>query len=273
MGSLPKIAKVCVHYGEEPCISGERGSGTIFFSGCTLRCVYCQNFCISSVPKGNIYSIEDLVKIFKYLEIIGVNNINLVNPTHFVDAIIDALCIYKPSIPIVYNSSGYENTETLDRLENLIDIYLLDFKYSDNNIAKRYSNINNYFEVAKEAVIKAVEQVGKPRLSNSGIMQSGVIVRHLVLPSNINNSIEVLKWLYNNLCDKVLISIMAQYTPLGNAKEYKEINRPLTRREYKKVEDFVLETNLDGFFQELSSVGNEFVPDFDDIGLLKNILN
>lgn len=271
MGSLPRIAKVSIHYGEEPCISDGKGSGTIFFSGCTLRCVYCQNFDISSQAKGKVYSIKDLVNIFKYLEKTGVNNINLVNPTHFAEAIIEALCIYKPNIPIVYNSSGYENLRTLERLDKLIDIYLLDLKYYDNDIAKTYSNVDNYFEIAKEAVLKAVDQVGEPKFYDTGIMQSGVIVRHLVLPNHIKNSIDVLKWIHENINDRALVSIMSQYTPLGKAKNYIKINRPLTKREYKRVENFIIDTDLDGFFQDLSSVGSEYVPDFNDEGLLKYI--
>ena len=267
MGTGPRVARAALHYWEEPCISGEEGSGAIFFSGCTLRCVYCQNYEISKKNFGKTISINQLCDIYKRLEEQGANNINLVNPTHFVDAIIESFEIYKPSVPVVYNSGGYESVETLKRLDGLIDVYLPDLKYADDEKAKRYSYAPDYFEVATKAIVEMAKQTGPPKLDNRGIIKKGTIVRHLVLPENTKNSESVLRWLSDNLSGKVLISLMGQYTPFGNANQYKELNRKITRREYNKLQNLLFSLDIDGFVQDLSSAQSEYIPDFNLEGI------
>ena len=262
MGYLPKIARVAPHMWEEPCISGKNGSGTIFFSGCVLSCVFCQNQKISSYGYGKTVTVSELIDCIKKLEDMGVHNINLVSPTPYVDGIIEALSAYKPSIPVVYNTGGYEKAETLKRLEGMVDIYLPDLKYIRCELSEKYSGAINYFEYASKAIEEMVRQTGKPVFDDNGIMLRGTIVRHLILPGNTKNSIEVIKYLDEAFGDKILISLMGQYIPVANAGNYPEINRCITRREYNKVLGVLGGTSLDGFAQELDSASESYIPDF-----------
>ncbi len=266
MGENAVVARVSKHMWEEPCISGTNGSGTVFFSGCVLKCVFCQNYKISTENYGKELTPLQLADCYKRLEQQGVHNINLVSPTHFVNAVIKSLDIYKPSIPVVYNCGGYESIETLKRLKGYIDIYLPDFKYATNDIAKKYSKADNYAAVTLDAIKEMLKQQPQ-NIYNSGILQQGVIVRHLVLPSNTKNSIAVLNILKQNFGDNITVSLMAQYTPCGIAEKYPEINRRLTRREYQKVLKHLQSLNFDGFAQELSSAVKDYIPNFNLQGL------
>lgn len=262
MGYLPKIARAAPHMWEEPCISGKNGSGTIFFSGCVLSCVFCQNHKISSGGYGKVVTVSELVDHIKKLEEAGVHNINFVSPTPYVESIIEALSSYKPSVPVVYNTGGYEKVETLKRLEGLVNIYLPDLKYIRNEISLKYSGAANYFEYASEAIAEMVRQTGKAVFDDNGMILRGTIVRHLILPQNTKNSIEVIKYLDRTFGDNILISLMGQYIPVANAKNYPEINRCITPREYDKVINELSETSLDGFAQELDSARKSYIPDF-----------
>ena len=261
LGTLPRVARVAPHMWEEPCISGEKGSGAVFFSGCTLRCVFCQNYAISANNNGRTIKVSELAEEFKKLEAIGVHNINLVSPTPYIDAIIEALEIYRPKIPIVYNSSGYENVETLSRLEGYVDIYLPDFKYADDELAVRYSKAPNYVETATNAVKEMLRQTGEP-VFDGEMMRSGVIVRHLVLPNHTKNSVRCLEHISENF-KGALVSLMGQYTPVYKALENEKLNRKITRREYDKVKSKLFELELDGFAQELSSADEKYIPSWD----------
>lgn len=261
-----KIALSSLHYYEEPCISGENGSGTVFFSNCNLNCKYCQNYKISQLGKGKYITIEELADIFISQQENNANNINLVTPTMYVEQIIEAIKIARKkglTIPIVYNSNGYENIETIKMLNGYIDVYLPDLKYADNNLAKKYSNVDNYFETATQAIKEMYNQVGAPILDEKGIIKKGLIIRHLVLPNFIDNSKKVLKWIKDNIDDNVYVSIMAQYFPTYLAKEDEYINRKLTKEEYEDIEDYVYELNFkNGYMQDLGEHEEEYVPDF-----------
>lgn len=265
-------AKAMLHRWEEPCISGEGGSGAVFFSGCVLRCAYCQNYSISEERRGIEITIERLAEIFLELQEQGAENINLVNPTHFVPQIIAALQLAKERglrLPIVYNSGGYEKIETLKTLEGLIDVYLPDVKYFDNGLAQRLSNAPNYFDTAMAAVGEMIRQTGKPVLENGKLVR-GTLVRHLVLPGFYKDSIEIVKRLGEQFGNEILFSLMSQYTPFGRVKtdfELSKMNRRITTFEYNKVLDAVLEAGLDGYMQERSSAKEEYTPEFDFSGL------
>lgn len=258
-----RIARFGLHMWEEPCISGDSGSGTIFFSGCSLRCIYCQNFEVSQQSKGYDISVSQLVEIFKRLEELGANNINLVTPTHYVDYIIMALDCYKPSIPICYNTSGYESEESIQKLANYVDIFLVDFKYMDSDIAKEYSKAQDYPLVASRAV-KLMRKLQPQDLFDSrGIMQKGLIVRHLVLPNYTENSKAVLNWVADNLGKQTILSIMNQYTPFGQALGHPKIGRKLKPIEYKIVVNHALKLGLENsFVQEDSSANESYIPEF-----------
>ena len=262
-----KVALASTHNFEEPCISGISGSGTIFFSNCNLRCVYCQNFEISRDGYGKEISVERLAEIMLEQQARGVNNINLVTPTMYVDSIIDAIKIAKSKglvIPIVYNSSGYEKVETINKLSGLIDIYLPDFKYATNRLGKRYSGVNNYVESVIPAITEMISQVGKPQFKDNGIMTRGVIIRHMILPNNVLNSKMVLKEIASRFKDNVLVSVMAQYFPSGDASKYPEINRKISKNELKEVEDYMYSLGIEnGYIQELGEHEEEYVPNFD----------
>lgn len=261
-----RVARAALHYWEEPYISGKNGSGTVFFSGCNLRCLFCQNYEISRDNKGVDVSDEKLVSIFENLINQGANNINLVNPTHYAERLADVLSKWKSPVPIVYNSGGYESVETLKKLEGLVDIYLPDLKYSRNDKAMKYSSAPDYFETACKAIQEMRRQV-KDRFDGE-IMKSGLIVRHLILPQNTNSSLEIINWLSENLSD-TYFSLMAQYVPCGDLSNAPELNRRITRREYNKVLDYALLKGLDKLFvQELDSADEKFIPPFDFTGVI-----
>ena len=259
-----RIALYSIHSFEEPCISGEKGSGTIFFSNCNLNCVYCQNYEISQQGKGKDITIEDLADIFLIQQKKGVANINLVTPTSYTLQIIEAIKIAKKkglSIPIIYNTNGYEKIETLKLLEGYIDVYLPDFKYAKNKLDFNYSKVNNYFEITTKAIKEMIRQVGCPKFNSYGMIEKGVIIRHLVLPNQINNTKNVLKWIRKELPEDIYISIMAQYFPTYKAKEIKDLNRKLTKIEWEEIEDVVYELEIEnGYMQELGEHEEEYVP-------------
>lgn len=263
-----KLARASLHYWEEPCISGKNGSGAIFFSGCNLGCVFCQNYEISHGCKGVEVSDDDLVRIMKRLVDEGANNINFVNPTHYSLQLLRVLEKYKPPIPIVYNTSGYDSVETLKMLDGAVDIYLPDFKYIRPDKALKYSKAEDYPQVAEKALAEMKRQVGDDVFDENGIMQRGMIIRHLVLPSNTNSSISALDYLAENF-GNTYISVMAQYVPCGDLTEYKEINRRLTQREYDKVVNHIFDLGLQKIFvQELESAVTDYIPDFDLTGVV-----
>lgn len=267
VGENYKIARAALHFWEEPCISGKNGSGTVFFTGCNLRCVYCQNYEISRELKGKEVSAFQLKRIFEDLIEQGAENINLVNPTHYADRLAELLGDFASPVPIVYNSSGYESVETLKKLRGKIDIYLPDFKYTRSDKAQKYSLAPDYPEVAKKAILEMRSQV-EDSFDERGMMQSGLIVRHLILPQNTNSSLEALGWLSDNLKD-TCVSLMAQYVPCGNLEEYPELNRKITEREYNKVLSFALSKGIDKLFiQELASADKKFIPAFDFTGIV-----
>jgi len=272
MGANPVVARAALHFWEEPCISGKRGSGTVFFTGCSLKCVFCQNYQISTQRAvGKSISVEELAELFDRLAAQGAHNINLVNPTHFALPIAQALRMRKSTIPVVYNSGGYEKLETLRMLDGLIDIYLPDFKYIDNKIAEKYSGAVNYVESAQTAVLEMARQTGPAQFDGDGMMTRGTIVRHLILPGNTRNSIAVLDWLGANLPKGVMVSLMAQYIPCGKAADFPEIDRRITKREYEKVQEHLFQLNLDGFVQERKSASQSFIPPFNLEGVLSGI--
>lgn len=261
-GTLPVVARVAPHFGEEPCISGTKGSGTVFFSGCTLKCVYCQNYEISDGHKGRAVTPKELADCYKRLEQQGVHNINLVTADHYVNAVAESLDIYKPSVPVVYNCSGYTSPKTLSILDGLVDIYLPDFKYSDDALAIKYSSAPNYVNTASAAIKEMIFQVGTPVIDEDGMMKKGVIVRHLILPSHTKNSLGVLDIIKRSYDKQVLVSLMCQYVPVNKAHDFPKINRTMTRREYEKVKSELYALGLDGFTQDLTSASTDFIPDW-----------
>ena len=261
-----KIALASVHNFEEPCISGKKGSGTIFFSNCNLSCKFCQNYEISQEGKGIEITIEELANIFIKQQEKGVHNINLVTPTMYAYQIIEAIKMASKkglTVPIIYNSNGYENVETIKALKGYIDVYLPDLKYYDNDLGLKYSGINNYFEYASNSILEMYKQVGIPKFDKNGIIEKGLMIRHLVLPNNIENSKRTLKWIKENIDENVYINIMAQYFPTCKAKEIAELNRKLTKEEYEEIENFVYELDIkNGYMQELGEHEEEYVPNF-----------
>ena len=271
------VARADLHMWEEPCISGKEGSGTVFFCGCTLRCIFCQNHQIALGKEetgekiGKEVSISRLKDIFLELQKKGANNINLVTGTHYIPQIAEALRLAKAEglvIPIVYNTSGYEKKESLRMLESLVDIYLPDMKYVSKELSKEYSNAPDYFEIASEALKEMVRQVGEPEFDDRGYIQKGVIVRHLVLPGSTKDSKAVLEYLWNTYGDRIYISIMNQYTPMEQIKNYPLLSRKVTKREYQKVVDYALSLGWEnGFIQEGETAKESFIPDFHGIGV------
>lgn len=267
MGSNPVVARAALHFWEEPCISGTKGSGTVFFTGCTLGCVFCQNYEISTLRAvGKELTVPQLAQVFQMLVEQGAHNINLVSPTQFALPIAQALRLYKPPVPVVYNSSGYETVETLRLLEGLVDVYLPDLKYVTPQVAARYSGAADYPEYATRAVQEMVRQTGPAQFDESGLLVRGTLVRHLILPGHTRESVAVLRWLKENLRG-VPVSLMAQYIPCGKAEQYPEINRRITAREFDKVEAFLMESGLDGFVQERASAKKTYIPPFQLQGL------
>lgn len=267
IGNKIKVSKVSTHLWEEPCISGTKGSGAIFFTGCNLRCLFCQNYKISrEACKGEEISEEDLANIFLEKQKEGVHNINLVSPTSYTEYIKNSIIIAKKKglkIPIVYNSNGYENVETLKTLEGLIDVYLPDFKYADDTIAKEYSGAINYTKNAVLAIKEMYRQVGNAKFNKDGIIEKGIIIRHLVLPNNIENTKKVLEIIANEIDKEVYVSLMGQYIPKDNAVKCEKLNRKVTKEEYDEAIEYFFEVGLkNGFTQELSSASDEYIPDF-----------
>ena len=269
MGDKIRVARAALHHWEELCISGTNGSGTVFFSGCVLRCVYCQNYRISAEGYGRDISTERLAELFMALREQGAHNINLVNPTHFVPQIIEALDMVRDrlGIPVVYNSGGYERVETLRSLEGYVDIYLPDIKYFDDETAVELSSAPRYFDTAMTAVEEMLRQTGKPLFSGE-LLQKGTVVRHLVLPYHHKDSVEIIRRVGERFGNDVLFSLMSQYTPFYKAREIKRLNRRITTFEYQKALDAVMAAGLEGFMQQRSSAKEEYTPDFDLTGII-----
>ncbi len=265
-----RIALYSTHDFEEPCISGEKGSGTVFFSNCNLNCIYCQNYEISQLGKGKDITIEELANIFLKQQEKQVENINLVTPTSYMLQIIEAIKIAKRKglhIPIIYNTNAYEKVEALKLLEGYIDVYLPDLKYAENRLGLEYSKINDYFEVATKAIQEMIRQVGMPKLNETGTMKKGVMIRHLVLPNHLENSKKVLKWIKNHLPSEIYVSVMAQYFPTYEAKKVENLNRKLTQAEWQEIQDYIEELEIEnGYVQELGEHEEEYVPkwEFDE---------
>ncbi len=260
------VARASLHYWEEPPISGENGSGTIFFTGCNLKCIFCQNYDISTRLIGKEITISDFANICINLEKQGANNINLVTPTSHVPLIIEGIKLARKkglSIPIVYNTSGYETVETIKMLDGIVDIYLPDMKYYDDNYAIKYSHVKDYFKYASSALAEMYKQVGDPVFNKDGIMQKGIIVRHLMLPGLLNDSKKIIKYLYDSYKDNIYISIMNQYTPLKTFKKYTNLNKKITDEEYDELIDYALNLGIKkAFIQEGETQNESFIPDF-----------
>ena len=267
-GSTLRVARAALHMWEEPCISGETGSGTVFFTGCPLRCVFCQNSTIADGSVGKIISTERLAQIFLELQEKGACNINLVTATHFIPQIIPALSLAKAdglSIPVVYNCGGYEKVETLRLLNGLVDIYLPDLKYFSSKLSMRYSNAPDYFEKASAAIAEMVRQTGTPIFDEAtGLMKRGVIVRHLLLPKRLADSKKIVSYLYQTYKNDIYVSIMSQYTPMGTFPDMPELNRRVFHKEYNALIDYCLELGIEnGFMQESEVASESFIPPFD----------
>ena len=262
-----KIALASLHMFEEPCISGTNGSGTVFFSNCNLNCIYCQNYEISQLGKGKEISVQTLADIFLKQQEKNAHNINLVTPTMYVYQIIEAIKIARAKgliLPIIYNSNGYESIETLKLLNGYIDVYLPDLKYYTDSLSKKYSKVNNYFEIATNAIKEMYNQVGNAIFDGEGLIKKGVIIRHLVLPNHIQNTKNILKWIKQNMHEDIYVSVMAQYFPTYKANEDNLINRKLTKKEYKEVFNYLYSLDIkNGYIQDLGKHEQEYVPDFD----------
>ena len=267
MGENPVIARADLHFWEEPPISGTNGSGTIFFSGCNLQCVFCQNEKISRGKFGKEISIAELMDIYKQLIDKGAHNINLVTGDHFAEQIIKALDIAKSKgmdLPVVFNTSSYINKETLKKLEKYVDIYLADFKYFDNETAKKYSNADNYLQVVKTAIEEMVSQKGTPVYDDEGMMTKGVIVRHLLMPGKLQESKAIIRYVYEEYGERVVLSIMNQYTPLKQVEKYPEINRKVTDEEYDSLINYAISIGVkEAYVQEGETAEESFIPSFD----------
>ncbi len=259
-----RIALYSTHNFEEPCISGKNGSGTVFFSNCNLNCIYCQNYEISQLGQGKDITIEELADIFLFQQNKGVENINLVTPTSYVLQIIEAIKIAKRKglfLPILYNTNAYEKVETLKLLEGYIDIYLPDLKYAEDNLGIQYSKVKDYFSIATKAIQEMIRQVGIPKLNENGVIEKGVMIRHLVLPNHIENSKKVLRWLKQKIPKEIYISVMAQYFPTYQAKKVKDLNRKLIKEEWEEIEKYIDKLGIEnGYIQELGEHEEEYVP-------------
>lgn len=263
-----EVSLISLHMYEEPCISGENGSGTIFFSHCNLHCMFCQNYEISQLNNGKEIEIEELANIMLKQQENKAENINLVTPTMYVYQIKEAIKIAREkglSIPIIYNSNGYEKVETLKDLEGYIDVYLPDLKYYSNEMAEKYSKAPNYFEVATKSILEMIRQVGAPKFDERGIIQKGVMIRHLILPNHLQNTKNILKWIKENIPQEIYINVMAQYFPTYKAKEDEFINRKLSKREYRQIEEYFYSLDFkNGYIQELGENEEEYVPKWDN---------
>ena len=266
MGTLPVIARAALHFDEEPVISGRRGSGAIFFSGCSLRCCYCQNYPVSHDGFGQMVSVERLREIYSELIGQGAHNINLVNPTHFTGSILRSLEKALP-VPVVWNSSGYERVDTLRKLEGRIQVYLPDLKYMDEGPARRYSGASDYFQAASQTILEMYRQTGPVKLDREGMVESGLIIRHLILPGRARESCRILDWIAENV-PEAWISLMAQYMPYGDVRGKDELERPITQEEYDLVFDHLSFLGLEnGFIQDLSASDESYIPAFDLTGV------
>lgn len=267
-GLTPRVARAAPHMWEEPPVSGERGSGTVFFTGCNLRCVYCQNYGLSRGQTGVPVTPARLREIYFELIQKGVHNINLVTAGHFLDGVLESLREPLP-VPVVWNSSGYESVESLRRLEGKVQIYLPDMKYADPALAKKYSAAPDYPETAKEAILEMFRQVGPYRFEGD-LLKSGLILRHLVLPGALENTKRVIDWVSETFAPgDILFSLMSQYTPMGRARDYPELSRRLTQEEYREAVAYMERSGIeDGFYQELSSAKEEYTPEFDLTGVV-----
>lgn len=264
----PVVARAALHYGEEPCISGTRGSGAVFFSGCTLRCLYCQNSDISFSGKGKEISIARLKEIYGELIVKGAHNINLVTPSQFSEAIIASL-EPAPAVPVICNCSGYETVDALQHWQGHVQIYLPDLKYSDNQLAAKYSGAGDYFQIATTAIKEMYRQLGPYQLDQNGLLRSGVIIRHLILPGQANNTKDVIDWVAQNFTEgQILFSLMRQYIPCGKAAQYPELNRIVSDEEYDQLEQYLFNSGIeDGFVQEKEAASDSFIPAFDGTGV------
>ncbi|MBO5761443.1 MAG: radical SAM protein [Lentisphaeria bacterium] len=264
----PVIARAALHYWEEPCISGKNGSGTVFFSGCNLRCVYCQNYEISNSVKGKEVSVNRLKEIYKELIAQGAHNLNLVTPGHYTSAILESLDENLP-VPVVYNTNGYDCVENIRRLDGKVQIYLPDLKYSDDTLAVQLSHAPNYFSTAKTAIMEMFRQTGPYEMDEEGMMKKGVIIRHLLLPGQLENSLRVIDFVAKTFNPgEVCFSLMRQYTPHGNITGFPFLNRRVTDEEYEEVEEYLLESGIeDGFLQDEESAAEEYIPPFDNSGV------
>ncbi len=258
------VARAALHRWEEPCIGGEKGAGAIFFGGCNLKCIFCQNERISHVARGRRMEPKELVALFKQLQQQGAQTIDLVNPTHYTSQLYEVLKKDKPSIPVVWNSGGYECVESLRMMRGLVDVYLPDIKYFDSEKSFRYAGVRDYFSYASAAVQEMVAQTGPAVFDENGILLRGTLIRHLVLPANTRQAMQILDWISETLPKGVLISLMCQYIPVARAAEAPELNRRLKRWEYRRVVDYACKLGLtDGYVQEFSSASGQFVPVFD----------
>ncbi len=266
VGNEFRIGRIAPHMWEEPCISGEKGSGAIFFAGCNLKCVYCQNEKLSRGEVGQVYSAEALVEEMLLLQDSGVHNINLVTPTHYISQLVPVLQLAKKKglkIPVVYNTSGYEKVESLKMLDGLVDVYMPDLKYLESELAEKYSRAKDYPEIVKKAIEEMYRQVGAPEFDTDGMMKKGVMIRHLVLPGYTEESKAVIKYIYETYRDNLFISIMNQYTPYGELENFPELQRPITEQEYEEVIDYAIEIGVEnGFIQEGGTSSESFIPEF-----------
>ena len=261
------VARAAKHFWEEPPISGTNGSGAVFFSGCNLRCVFCQNFEVSRAKCGKEITDERLTEIFDSLISEGAHNLNLVTATQYAERLSGILCAYHSPVPVVYNCGGYESLETLRRLEGLVDIYLPDLKFFDPERSLRYCGAADYFETASAAILEMRRQQPED-IFEDGLMKKGLIIRHLVLPKNVNQSRRIFEWIKENLGAKTYISLMAQYTPCGKLESFPELQRKITRREYEKAVCFLEDLGFENvFLQELDSAAEQFIPAFDLTGV------
>ncbi len=262
-----KLARAALHFWEEPCISGKGGSGAVFFSGCNLKCVYCQNYEISIGDKGTQISDEGLIEIFERLIDEGADNINLVNPTHYAMRLSEVLSKWKCPVPVIYNSSGYESVETLKLLNGIVDIYLPDFKYIRSEKAQRYSRAMDYPNVVK-AALKEMRRQQPEDIFENGMMKKGMIIRHLILPQNTNSSLEIIDYIKEHF-ENTYLSLMAQYVPCGRLEQFPELQRKITKREYEKVVNYACQKGLQRVFvQELGSADKMYIPPFDLNGVI-----
>lgn len=265
---IVRVARTSLHQWEEPCITGKYGSGTVFFSGCSLKCIFCQNHNIADGSVGQAFTVEELAEAFLRLQENRASNINLVTAGHFVKQVAEALVIAKErglTVPVVYNSSAYETVESLQKLRGLVDVYLPDCKYHSEELAGNYAGAPDYFKIATAAIGEMVKQVGEPVFDEkTGNMIKGVIVRHLVLPGHTKDSMEILKYLHEAYGNRIYVSIMNQYTPVIHQDNYPNLNRCVTKREYRKVLDYALSVGMENaFFQEGQTAKESFIPNFD----------